>query len=125
MTAFITSGMFNGMPPFRRSVRAAIMITTLFSVNADGNTETNNPFPPEDAPVSFTELVTGKLPEGLSDANEEAFESGLTGTADDAEIENVLSRELLREGVTTFIVPAMAIPAPHLVQNRLPKIYCA
>ncbi len=77
----------------------------------DGNSASEGPYPPEDDPSRFTDLVIGDLPAGLADANEGAFEGGLTGSGVDAGANNVLPAASQRDdGI--FNVPTNGPPSP-------------
>ena len=70
-----------------------------------------SPFPPDNDPSYFGELKIGDLSEGLPDANEGSFEGGETGTAGDAEANNVLQPVQQRDdGV--FNIPTNSPPSP-------------
>lgn len=69
----------------------------------------DNSFSPDDDPSYFGELKIGDLPQGLLEANEGSFEGGETGTAGDAEANNVLQPEQQRDdGV--FNIPTNSPP---------------
>ena len=77
------------------------------SVNADAS----GSIPPQDDDSRLNELIIGDLPEGLPDANEGAFEGGISGTGEDAVLDNVVPIEEQRDdGI--FNVPTNSSPSP-------------
>ncbi len=112
MTTIIQSGVFNTRPSYRRKVVSALLIACFCVAEANGKAENSNPFPPDDDPSHFTDLVTGQLPEGLHEANEGAFEGGVTGTAADAQIDNVLQPVQQRDDTAIFNIPTNGHPSP-------------
>jgi FtsP/CotA-like multicopper oxidase with cupredoxin domain len=77
----------------------------------DRNENKDNPFPTENDPSRFTDLVIGELPNDLSPANQGALEGGNTGTIVDAQNSNILQAENQRvDGV--FNIPTNGPPSP-------------
>ncbi len=105
-------------PPFALSVRIAFLalflLSGLFATYAQAahtRKVQDSPFPPDDDPSHFTELSIEDLPEGISDANEKAFEGGKTGTPADTEANNSIAEEDQRDD-GTFNVPSNGPPSP-------------
>ena len=74
----------------------------------------NNPYPAENNPSRFGDLVIdteGDLLEGLPEANEGAFEGGITGHTEDASANNVLQAADQRDD-GRFNVPTNGAPSP-------------
>ena len=95
-----------GTPRFARIVGAAFLATCFVGTLTYA----------EDDPSALTGPVFGDLPEGLPEANEGAFEGGVTGEAEDAAEENVLHPEDQRDGADdlfgVFNVPTNGPPSP-------------
>ncbi len=74
----------------------------------------NNPYPTENDPSRFGDLVIdteGDLLEGLPEANEGTFEGGITGHTEDASANNVLPAAEQRDD-GRFNVPTNGAPSP-------------
>jgi FtsP/CotA-like multicopper oxidase with cupredoxin domain len=114
-------GVFDTSRGGRRIAGAVLMTVCLIAGNAYAAKGSggkpggdDSPFPPNDDPSHFTDLVTdaeGDLLEGLPEANEGTFEGGITGTAQDAAENNVLQAEDQRDD-GRFNVPTNGAPSP-------------
>lgn len=91
----------------RRIVGTALFAACFASTSASAE----NIIPPEDDPSRFGPLVTTPLPDDHFEANEGAFEGGMTGSALDVDKNNVLPAADQREdGV--FNIPTNGAPSP-------------
>ncbi len=71
----------------------------------------DNPYPHQNDPSRFGDLVVGDLPEDLPEANHGTFEGGATGSIEDTYVENVIQADAQRDdGV--FNVPTNSSPSP-------------
>ncbi len=123
MTTLNRPDIFNAIRRLMRIAGIALLAGSFvasyaaYAGDGDDNSDDNNndsPFPPEDDPSRFGDLVIdadGDLLKGLPDANEGTFEGGITGTPEDAEVSNVLQAEDQRDD-GRFNVPTNGAPSP-------------
>ena len=93
----------------------ALCLAAYGLANADhgGGGGDENPFPPEDDPSHFVGPYFGDLPEDLHEANEGAFEGGITGTPEDTHENVAYPEEDLRPDFAGFFnVPTNGFPSP-------------
>ncbi len=105
------SSIYDTSQRFRQRLGTTLLAACFCATNVYGDADSGNPFPPDHDPSRFTELVTGDLPEGLPDANQAAFEGGVTESVADTEHNNVLPEEQQRDD-GKFNIPTNGAPSP-------------
>ncbi len=111
MSTLTGPGIIGNTLRIRRLASTMLLAGSIIATGTVRSAEDGSPYPPDDDPSHYTDLVTGDLPDDLPEANAGAFEGGATGTVHDAEENNVLQAGDQRDD-GTFNVPTNGPPSP-------------